>query len=102
MDIKKEIEKTTKVIVSDLLYINNRKINFTPGVYILENEDKKNFFVFIKVDKDIFPTLPTNNIYEELEGLRKKIKLKSYSLVTVLNDTISFVIPYDFEKNILL
>lgn len=102
MNIKKEIEKTTKVIVSDLLYINNRKINFTPDVYILENKDKKNFFVFIKVDKDIFPILPTNNIYEELEGLRKKIKLKSYSLVTVLNDTISFVIPYNFEKNMIL
>lgn len=102
MDIRKEIEKTTKVIVADLLYINNRKTNFTPDVYILENKDKKNFFVYIKVDKDIFPTLPTNNIYEELEGLRKKIKLKSYQSIVVLDDVISFIIPYNFEKNMVL
>lgn len=102
MDIRKEIEKTTKVIVADLLYINNRKTNFTPDVYILENKDKKNFFVYIKVDRDIFPILPTNNIYEELAGLRKKIRLKNYSLTTIVDSTISFIIPYDFEKNMVL
>lgn len=102
MDIRKEIEKTVKVILSDLLYINNRKTNFISESFCLENKEKQNLFVFIKVDPIIFPILPTDNIKEELEGLKEKIKLKDYIYTAINKTEIIFVIPYNFEKNMVL